>query len=121
MGPTLEECADAGEAAEGRGEGETGEDAGGGEDDRVLGEQVAATFFREGEGSDRLAAELREHCKRTTAPYKFPRQVEFAAELPKTASGKIQKFQLRALLQEEGAPAPSVPAPAPPTEGAPVR
>jgi acyl-coenzyme A synthetase/AMP-(fatty) acid ligase len=42
-----------------------------------------------------LARELQEHCKRTTAPYKFPRIVEFAAELPKTASGKIKRAQLR--------------------------
>jgi glutaryl-CoA dehydrogenase/cyclohexanecarboxylate-CoA ligase len=51
----------------------------------------------------------------------WPERLEVLAELPRTASGKIQKFQLRALLQEEAAPAPSVPAPAPPTEGAPVR
>ena len=46
--------------------------------------------------SDDLARELQEHCKRETAPYKFPRIVEFAAELPKTSSGKIKRAQLRA-------------------------
>jgi acyl-coenzyme A synthetase/AMP-(fatty) acid ligase len=56
----------------------------------------AIVVLRDGEGSDDLAAELQEHCKRTTAPYKFPRQVEFAAELPKTASGKIRRAELRA-------------------------
>ncbi len=45
--------------------------------------------------SDQLARELQEHCKRETAPYKFPRIVEFAAELPKTSSGKIKRAQLR--------------------------
>lgn len=45
--------------------------------------------------SDALACELQEHCKRETAPYKFPRIVEFAAELPKTSSGKIKRAQLR--------------------------
>jgi len=45
--------------------------------------------------SDALARELQEHCKRETAPYKFPRIVEFAAELPKTTSGKIRRAQLR--------------------------
>jgi acyl-coenzyme A synthetase/AMP-(fatty) acid ligase len=50
---------------------------------------------REREPSDELARELQEHCKRETAPYKFPRIVEFAAELPKTASGKIKRAQLR--------------------------
>jgi acetyl-CoA synthetase len=48
------------------------------------------------EPSEELVAELQEHCKRTTAPYKFPRIVEFADELPKTASGKIKRAELRA-------------------------
>jgi acyl-coenzyme A synthetase/AMP-(fatty) acid ligase len=47
--------------------------------------------------SPALVRELQEHCKRETAPYKYPRIVEFAAELPKTASGKIR----RALLREQ--------------------
>ncbi len=46
--------------------------------------------------SEDLVRELQEHCKRETAPYKFPRIVEFAAELPKTSSGKIRRAQLRA-------------------------
>ena len=46
--------------------------------------------------SDELAAELQEHVKRETAPYKYPRIVDFAAELPKTASGKVQRALLRA-------------------------
>jgi acetyl-CoA synthetase len=46
--------------------------------------------------SDELAAELQEHVKRETAPYKYPRIVEFASELPKTASGKVQRALLRA-------------------------
>lgn len=48
-----------------------------------------------GDGSAALVHELQEHCKRETAPYKFPRIVEFAAELPKTSSGKIKRAQLR--------------------------
>jgi len=47
------------------------------------------------EPSAELARELQEHCKRETAPYKFPRIVEFAAELPKTSSGKVKRAQLR--------------------------
>jgi acetyl-CoA synthetase len=43
-----------------------------------------------------LAGELQEHVKRVTAPYKYPRIVEFAAELPKTASGKVKRAELRA-------------------------
>ena len=50
---------------------------------------------RERQPSEELARELQEHCKRETAPYKFPRIVEFAAELPKTTSGKIKRAQLR--------------------------
>ena len=47
--------------------------------------------------SDELARELQEFVKAQTAPYKYPRIVEFAAELPKTASGKIKRAELRAL------------------------
>jgi acetyl-CoA synthetase len=42
-----------------------------------------------------LATELQDHVKRETAPYKYPRVVEFVAELPKTASGKVQRALLR--------------------------
>jgi acyl-coenzyme A synthetase/AMP-(fatty) acid ligase len=47
------------------------------------------------EPGEELARELQEHCKRATAPYKFPRIVEFVTELPKTSSGKIKRAQLR--------------------------
>jgi len=46
--------------------------------------------------SDNLKKELQEHCKRITAPYKYPREVEFLPELPKTISGKIRRIELRA-------------------------
>ncbi len=46
--------------------------------------------------SDALARELQEHVKRTTAPYKYPREIEFVTELPKTVSGKIRRAELRA-------------------------
>ena len=55
----------------------------------------AIVVLREREPSEELARELQEHCKRETAPYKFPRIVEFADELPKTASGKIKRAELR--------------------------
>ena len=42
-----------------------------------------------------LVRELQEHVKRETAPYKYPRIIDFAAELPKTASGKIKRAELR--------------------------
>ena len=45
---------------------------------------------------EELARTLQEHVKTTLAPYKYPRWIEFRAELPKTATGKIQRFKLRA-------------------------
>ena len=56
----------------------------------------AIVVLRDGRPSDQLARELQDHCRRATAPYKFPRIVEFADELPKTASGKIKRAELRA-------------------------
>ncbi len=47
------------------------------------------------QGSDALATELQEHVKKVTAPYKYPREVEFVTELPKTISGKIRRVELR--------------------------
>ena len=47
------------------------------------------------EPSPQLVAELQEHVKRETAPYKYPRIIEFAPELPKTASGKVRRAALR--------------------------
>jgi benzoate-CoA ligase len=46
--------------------------------------------------SPELAAALQQHVKGHLAPYKYPRWIEFVAELPKTATGKIQRFKLRA-------------------------
>jgi acyl-coenzyme A synthetase/AMP-(fatty) acid ligase len=46
--------------------------------------------------SEALARELQAHVRSLTAPYKYPRVVEFAAELPKTHSGKVKRAQLRA-------------------------
>ncbi len=45
--------------------------------------------------SDALAEELMAHCKNHLAPYKFPRGIHFLKELPKTATGKIQRYRLR--------------------------
>ncbi|MGG1659782.1 acyl-CoA synthetase [Brevibacillus sp. NRS-1366] len=50
--------------------------------------------------SDELVAELQDHVKRLTAPYKYPRKIEFVQELPKTTSGKIRRIELR--QQEAG-------------------
>ena len=48
-----------------------------------------------------LVAELQNHVKHTIAPYKYPREVEFVSELPKTGTGKIQRFRLREMAQRE--------------------
>lgn len=56
----------------------------------------AVVVLRDGIPGEALAAELQQHCREATAPYKYPRIVEFADELPKTASGKIKRAELRA-------------------------
>jgi acyl-coenzyme A synthetase/AMP-(fatty) acid ligase len=56
----------------------------------------AVVVLRDGfSPSDELATQLQDHVKRETAPYKYPRIVDFAPELPKTASGKIKRAALR--------------------------
>jgi acetyl-CoA synthetase len=56
----------------------------------------AVVVLREGAGaSAELRRELQEHVKRVTAPYKYPRIIDFVEELPKTASGKIRRAALR--------------------------
>jgi benzoate-CoA ligase len=45
-----------------------------------------------------LAEQLKQHVKELLAPHKYPRRIEFLEELPKTATGKIQRFKLRALF-----------------------
>jgi benzoate-CoA ligase family protein len=52
-------------------------------------------------GDAALASELMEFCKNGLAPYKYPRWINFVAELPKTATGKIQRFLLRSNRTEE--------------------
>jgi acyl-coenzyme A synthetase/AMP-(fatty) acid ligase len=56
----------------------------------------AVVVLRDGfAGSAALASELQDHVKAQTAPYKYPRIVDFADDLPKTASGKVQRALLR--------------------------
>ena len=55
----------------------------------------AVVVPRDREPSEQLARELQEHVKATTAPYKYPRIVDFATELPRTASGKLKRAALR--------------------------
>jgi len=44
---------------------------------------------------DSLVKELQDHAKKTTAPYKYPRKIEFVESLPKTVSGKIRRAELK--------------------------
>ncbi|GAX89714.1 acyl-CoA synthetase [Effusibacillus lacus] len=51
-------------------------------------------------GSEELVRELQEHTKQLTAPYKYPRKIEFVEDLPKTTSGKIRRIELRMLEKQ---------------------
>jgi acyl-coenzyme A synthetase/AMP-(fatty) acid ligase len=67
--------------------------------DEERGSVVRAVVVLRDEGyspSPELVRELQEHVKRQTAPYKYPRVIDFVAELPKTASGKVKRAELRA-------------------------
>jgi acyl-coenzyme A synthetase/AMP-(fatty) acid ligase len=68
-----------------------------GKADEIRGAIVKAFIvLRKGnEPTEALKLELQEHCKRVTAPYKYPREIEFLTELPKTISGKIRRVELR--------------------------
>ncbi len=67
--------------------------------DPIRGQIVKATIVLAEEWKDRigddLVKELQNHVKETTAPYKYPRQIEFVDELPKTISGKIRRVEIR--------------------------
>ena len=67
--------------------------------DEMRGQVVKATIilsqaYKEKAGPD-LIKELQNHVKRITAPYKYPRVIEFVEELPKTISGKIRRTEIR--------------------------
>ncbi|WP_432704033.1 AMP-binding protein [Methanothermobacter thermautotrophicus] len=65
--------------------------------DPIRGQVVKATIVlaRGYEPSEELKKEIQDHVKRVTAPYKYPRIVEFVDELPKTISGKIRRVEIR--------------------------
>jgi len=65
--------------------------------DEVRGQIVKATvvLVKGKEGSDELKKEIQEYVKTHTAPYKYPRIVEFVEELPKTISGKVRRVEIR--------------------------
>ena len=69
-----------------------------GKPDELRGEIVKAFVVLAGdyEGSDALTTEIQDFVKEQTAPYKYPREIEFRESLPKTISGKIRRVELRA-------------------------
>ena len=65
----------------------------------------AYVVLRDGvEASPDKAAELQAFAKQAIAPYKYPREVEFVAALPRTATGKVQRYRLRQLAADAGRP-----------------
>ncbi len=72
--------------------------------DEIRGQVVKATIVLSKEYKDKageeLIKEIQDHVKRTTAPYKYPRIIEFVDELPKTISGKIRRVEIRAKDQQ---------------------
>ena len=68
--------------------------------DEIRGQVVKATIILskdyKGQESPELIKELQNHVKKVTAPYKYPRVIEFVDELPKTISGKIRRVEIRA-------------------------
>jgi acetyl-CoA synthetase len=65
--------------------------------DPVRGEivKVFVVLLEGYEPSEKLITDIQQHVKRITAPYKYPREIEFVTELPKTISGKIKRKELR--------------------------
>nr|MBQ4317731.1 acyl-CoA synthetase [Clostridia bacterium] len=65
--------------------------------DPIRGQVVKATIVLKAgyEGSDALIKELQNHVKKATAPYKYPRIIEFVKELPKTISNKTKRAEIR--------------------------
>ena len=61
------------------------------------------------QSSPELARELQDHVKQVTAPYKYPREIHFVDELPKTVSGKIRRTELRGWLLDGRLPKPDPP------------
>ena len=63
--------------------------------DELIKPEAFVVLKESGDASGALAEELLEHCKTGLARYKYPRWVNFVEDLPKTATGKVQRFRLR--------------------------
>jgi acyl-coenzyme A synthetase/AMP-(fatty) acid ligase len=66
--------------------------------------RIKAFVIARGEVSTGLEAELQEHCKARLQRYQYPHLFEFVPELPKTVTGKIQRYKLRERSAADGAP-----------------
>ena len=65
------------------------------DEERLIKPKAFVVLKQSDKASDELARVLQDHVKQLLAPYKYPRWIEFRSELPKTATGKIQRFKLR--------------------------
>ncbi|MGP0095168.1 MAG: benzoate-CoA ligase family protein [Xanthobacteraceae bacterium] len=65
------------------------------DDDKLIKPKAFVVLKSPGKASDALKRALQDYCREKLAPFKYPRWLEFRGELPKTATGKIQRFKLR--------------------------
>jgi len=65
-------------------------------EDRLIKPKAFVVLKPSAAASDKTAQALQQHCRDRLAPYKYPHWIEFRSDLPKTATGKIQRFKLRA-------------------------
>jgi 2-aminobenzoate-CoA ligase len=64
----------------------------------------AYVLLRTGHNGDaEMTRTLQEHVKETIAPYKYPRAIEFVTALPRTQTGKLQRFELRKIASQKDA------------------
>jgi benzoate-CoA ligase len=66
------------------------------DDEKLIKPKAFVVLKSPEKGSGDFARALQDHCRKNLAPFKYPRWIEFRTELPKTATGKIQRFKLRA-------------------------
>jgi benzoate-CoA ligase len=66
------------------------------DEERLIKPKAFVVLKDQSRASPELAQTLQDYCKQRLAPYKYPRWLDFRGELPKTATGKIQRFKLRA-------------------------
>jgi len=65
------------------------------DDERGMVVKAFVVLKSEHKPDDEMKKNLQEHVKRNIAPYKYPREIEFVAALPRTETGKLQRFKLR--------------------------